>query len=139
MRRAVNEIAGLVLKACRGAGLPLGVAEDIGQAAAHMTPEALSDLAGLLSEPALHGRLTGLCCALDARACGQDDALPDCGSALVTAVSACRAGSAPPPPGPREISGATWSLLERFAARTYVPATEESRRSGAGAGQIDND
>lgn len=32
-----------------------------------------------------------------------------------------------------------WRRLDRYAARTYVPATEQSRRSGAGAGTTDND
>lgn len=30
-------------------------------------------------------------------------------------------------------------VLERFAHRTYAPATEQSRLSGAGAGLVDND
>lgn len=33
----------------------------------------------------------------------------------------------------------TWQELERFAARTYVPATEASRMGGAGAGSADAD
>ncbi len=32
-----------------------------------------------------------------------------------------------------------WSVLEQFAARTYVPSSEASRARGAGAGSIDND
>ena len=32
-----------------------------------------------------------------------------------------------------------WAALNRFAGRTYAPATEESRASGAGAGVSDND
>lgn len=32
-----------------------------------------------------------------------------------------------------------FAVLTRFAARTYAPATEASRRSGAGAGLTDND
>lgn len=32
-----------------------------------------------------------------------------------------------------------WEILYRFAARTYAPATEESRILGAGAGLIDSD
>ena len=37
-------------------------------------------------------------------------------------------------PDPRD-----WETLEVFAARTYAPATEASRQSGAGAGETDND
>lgn len=33
----------------------------------------------------------------------------------------------------------TLEILERFAYRTYVPATDESRNAGAGAGLLDND
>ncbi|MGI9368351.1 MAG: DUF3726 domain-containing protein [Ruegeria sp.] len=33
----------------------------------------------------------------------------------------------------------TWARLGEFAHRTYAPATEESRRKGAGAGLSDND
>lgn len=33
----------------------------------------------------------------------------------------------------------TWRRLEAFAARTYVPDSEESRLTGAGAGLSDND
>ncbi len=33
----------------------------------------------------------------------------------------------------------SWDVLNRFAHRTYAPATEESRVSGAGAGLSDND
>ncbi|MEX0349870.1 MAG: DUF3726 domain-containing protein [Paracoccaceae bacterium] len=36
-------------------------------------------------------------------------------------------------------SPAAQALLNRFAHRTYAPATEESRRLGAGAGLSDND
>ncbi len=36
-------------------------------------------------------------------------------------------------------SGNTVQILERFAQRTYVPATDESRNAGAGAGLLDND
>ncbi len=33
----------------------------------------------------------------------------------------------------------SWQILNRFAERTYAPATEASRLSGAGAGLSDND
>lgn len=37
------------------------------------------------------------------------------------------------------VSATVWAGLDRFAHRTYVPATAESRASGAGAGLTDND
>lgn len=36
-------------------------------------------------------------------------------------------------------SGAIWATLERFAHRTYAPATDASRRKGAGGDTTDND
>ena len=41
-------------------------------------------------------------------------------------------------PASREIEPEIWSALDRFAHRTYVPATDASR-AGAGAGTTDND
>ncbi len=47
--------------------------------------------------------------------------------------------------GPKEpmmraaVSPQTWARLNRFAHRTFAPATEESRLRGAGAGTSDND
>jgi hypothetical protein len=38
-----------------------------------------------------------------------------------------------------EVDPAVWLRLDRFAVRTYVPASEVSRLKGAGAGMIDND
>ncbi len=38
-----------------------------------------------------------------------------------------------------DIADHRWSVLETLAARTYVPATAESRTKGAGAGLTDND
>lgn len=39
---------------------------------------------------------------------------------------------------PHEPDPAAWALIESFAARTYAPATDDSRRKGAGAGLIDD-
>lgn len=38
-----------------------------------------------------------------------------------------------------EVDDRLWSRLSEYAARTYVPATEQSRIAGAGAGLTDND
>lgn len=40
---------------------------------------------------------------------------------------------------PVEVADADWSVWARFAAHTYVPETDASRLSGAGAGLTDND
>lgn len=38
-----------------------------------------------------------------------------------------------------DVEPAAWDALNAFAAETYVPATDRSRRAGAGAGLADND
>lgn len=48
-------------------------------------------------------------------------------------------GKAQEPTQRAEIDAATFERLTSFAARTYAPATEASRRLGAGAGNSDND
>lgn len=40
---------------------------------------------------------------------------------------------------PVHVDDAVWAALQKFAARTYVPASEKSRLMGAGAGLLDND
>jgi len=44
-----------------------------------------------------------------------------------------------PPKGPIHVSDADWAQWLIWAAETYVPATDQSRLSGAGAGLTDND
>jgi|GEM_PF-913007 len=44
-----------------------------------------------------------------------------------------------PAPEPVEIDDTGWSRLSEFAFRSYVPESEASRLSGAGAGLTDND
>lgn len=139
MKRSRNEISGLVLKAGRGAGLPLGVAEDLAMAVPHMDTEALAELAALLTDPAHHSDLCALCAALDAQACGVTVNPPDCGTALPAAMTAVRVGTAPHRRGPMEVDASLWTAFDRLAQKTYVPATEASRASGAGAGLSDND
>lgn len=41
--------------------------------------------------------------------------------------------------GASNVDDSDWKRLEAWASRTYVPATEQSRLSGAGAGVSDND
>lgn len=42
-------------------------------------------------------------------------------------------------PGGRKVDAAAWARLEAIGARTYVPASDQSRIAGAGAGLSDND
>lgn len=54
MKRSLNEISGMVAKAARGAGVPLGHCDDIGAAAAHLAatdPLRLDCVIGALSGP----------------------------------------------------------------------------------------
>ena len=61
------------------------------------------------------------------------------------AVRLRRCDDAAPAPGTAplsdgvEVDEADWQALCRLAHRTYVPASEESRARGAGAGSSDND
>lgn len=48
------------------------------------------------------------------------------------------AGERPAEKG-RDVDADTWSILNKLAGRTYAPATEASRLTGAGAGLNDND
>lgn len=135
--RSSNEIAGLILKAGRGAGLPLGVAEDLAASSIHMDHETLEDLAVVLETPAKHTILSQLCSALDARACGSDETLPECGGvgAAMQATSEAKVGTI----GAREVADDLWRRFEVFAHATFVASSEASREAGAGAGLDDND
>jgi hypothetical protein len=59
----------------------------------------------------------------------------------VTIAVAPGAPSAPPLPRATraDVADTDWTTLDRLAGRTYAPATEASRRLGAGAGLSDND
>lgn len=57
---------------------------------------------------------------------------------LARTAAPARAKRRAPPLG-YQVRMSVWRALEGFAARTYVPASESSRASGAGAGTIDND
>ena len=55
-------------------------------------------------------------------------------------LSAAKASGTPLLPAPRRcVDETAWATLNAFAHRTYAPATEASRLSGAGAGLSDND
>lgn len=61
-------------------------------------------------------------------------------AAHVTVAASGVAGAAPRARYARATpAAATWASLERFAHRTYAPATEVSRQRGAGTGLSDND
>ncbi len=59
--------------------------------------------------------------------------------ALVKAPLARAAAPLVPRAGAVAVPSATWQALDALAHRTYVPASDESRARGAGAGALDND
>lgn len=160
MIRSGNEISALIAKAARGAGLPLGLAEDLAAAMpmncgqtdvdASMSaliqhlrdPRSLLKLvAGLDEVQATHGRLS-----LDLPCDGVVTALIrhrgtivfDCASdGLVLEVS--DQFETQSLKGPFDVHSETLAALDALAKLTYVPATEASRLAGAGAGLTDND
>lgn len=156
MKRSLNEVRGIVLKAARGAGQPLGVAEKIAAASVHLyeirrLPEWIKS-----DHPA------ACCAALDLALCGEcAEVSVECREFLeavvaqhncqhkthleivVGSVLNVRPAAAPfepkAPIGPRDMLDSTWNALTELASKTYVPATEASRLAGAGAGLTDND
>lgn len=213
---SLNEIENLSLKACRGAGMSWGLAEEAAQAARWLAGASLSwdqSLARLLaqrnriSEPSLSGReirgaIDGMpLCPIHAGAAIADlldhatsltlhDILepiwllpfahrlakPGCNVVLNWPIGTIRIGAVVPEiseqgtsdlatgrldwlraellsgdasaPSAAPVYGhsnerfadaGAWANLEAWAARTYVPASLQSRIAGAGAGLFDND
>ena len=144
MNRSRAELAAQLMKAARGAQLPLALAEDLYCAAAYVSGEDLSLIA---SDIAAGGAaIAAAVTALDEVECGGtlDEVMP-----LAVPLAAARGWSLTDgqkseiavdrQEGPLEISDTIWAALDMYAARTYVPESEASRARGAGAGQIDND
>ncbi len=192
---SLNEVETLARKAARGAGLPWGVAEDTGRAAAWIgrrfgawagqllilleTPPPPDEspllLAGCLADNPTPRRIARVVAPLwalpgllaaparpvairleDAAAditCnpGADPGAtlpPDTLAALSASALTIAFPAAPLPMPPHALSAqfgrslvpaAEWRRLEALAYRTYVPATDRSRRTGAGAGLLDDE
>ncbi|WP_050932117.1 hypothetical protein [Aestuariivita boseongensis] len=144
MRRTRAELAALLMKAVRGAGLPLALGEDLYAAAPYLSAEDVARIARDIAEGGTE--LTRLTLALDAAEMGEP--VPDT-TPLAQALAAARGWrledgrksdtDPPQPAGPLEITDTLWVALDAYAARTYVPESEASRAKGAGAGAIDND
>ncbi|MCF6233517.1 MAG: DUF3726 domain-containing protein [Rhodobacteraceae bacterium] len=142
MKRAINEIQGMVLKAARGAGVPLGIAEDLSDCVPFALAEnALNDIADILNRGEFSS-LIGDIAMLDSQICGRPGSrVPHMPAGLFRALCAARGMGTQPDvaSGPQTISETHWVKLAKLAALTYVPATETSRVSGAGADLSDND
>ena len=191
---SLNEVETLAWKAARGAGLPWGVADDAGRAAAWIaarfgmwaetllalleTPPPPDEspllLAGFLADsgvPRRIGRVVAPLWALpgllaaparpvairlgDTADIGCNpgehpgatlppDALAALGaSALAVDYPGANLSPLPYALAPKFRRGVVpvvaWRRLEALAYRTYVPATDRSRRTGAGAGLLDDE
>ena len=167
--RSENEIAGMVAKAARGAGVPLGHAEDLGGSAKWLAGalgpmlEAIENAATAQARQTHCAALGGVAQASDIAAGQADFAavddfdVPAVVRALVMynadlhgvtlrADGAARLGEATEirddiasTIGRYDVEDAVWERLNSWAARTYVRATAASRLAGAGAGLTDND
>ncbi len=145
--RSSNEITGMVLKAARGAGMPLGCAEELARAAPMLSKQgALQIVPDLLAgpfDPVVYeaGVISGghpvlaLTSWMDLIAAGQDVRL----EILVVSELQTAMQAAEIPCGPFEVDASVWSALAGYAERTFVPETDASRLAGAGAGLTDND
>lgn len=140
--RSRAELAAAMMKAARGAGLPLAIAEDLYHLASFVDEKDVV----WLTQDILAGAqaLQDITHALDEMACGEDF---DRSESIAVKMAVSRSlelpgdvsSGLPVQPGPLTIDSGVWSQLDALASRTYVPETEQSRSEGAGAGRIDND
>ncbi len=202
VKRSQNEIVAMATKAARGAGHPLGLAEEMARAALWLCQNQFDGIGVLIEELrsqtgpveyettpdgiTLKGASTACLaiCGMDGLAAGISQQavlvqvnnplmlLGVCAAASVDMKTAVELGdwakldqgdivsmtdtppvkdcaiklsaptatiAKPPSDAQLDIANHRWSVLEAFAARTYVPASAQSRASGAGAGLTDND
>lgn len=163
---SANELAALLRKACVGVGLPVGLAQDAAEAAVWLETRGVAgciELLGLLHEfdtvdhsrrdDSLLWRGPSMVDALVAQAgpvatLSDDAAMPLLFAGYLGVAAAVHSLTLEPSErrlGPHngqtaiDVPTTTWEVAAQLAARTYVPATEESRLKGAGAGLTDND
>jgi hypothetical protein len=145
--RSANEIAGMVLKAARGAGMPLGCAEDLSRAAPDLAARgALVMVPKLLKldfdAPTLAGKSISGGHPVQAIVAWRDLCAAGLDVRLATEVSPDLLGAMQtmtPQTGPFDVAPEIWGQLNAYAERTFVPETDASRLAGAGAGLTDND
>ena len=164
-----NELQMLVLKACRGVGVPMGQAQEVAVALAE-SPQALGALLphlarpmksakfdfsdGLTVQDAALLRVFSACAdaaALGVKpvrlcglaACDLAHALARSRGLSIAAEGADVVFTEQEAVRPQVSRGAVvpeiWQQVASFAALTYVPETDASRLAGAGAGLSDND
>ena len=164
MNISENELKMMVLKACRGIGLPVAQAQEVAAAMA-ASPWALKQLLTQLAKPILTASFD-FSIGLDIKnahilrdfwACADAAYLasPRVSSCDVTEALARYRGVSVVAQGEDllvmvderpmlkparcEVAPDEWQQLETYAALTYVPETDASRLVGAGAGLTDND
>ena len=202
MKRSQNEIFGMSVKAARGAGHPMGLAEDMARATLWLCQNHFDGIGVLITELRLESgpvqyetssagiKLSGAStaclavCGMDGLAAGLSKSAilenvtnplmllgicadaskglekrvdvdewavldngqiisvgddPKIGDYRLKMSNSTHQGPVSDGIEPTDIPDHRWSVLEALAARTYVPATAESRAAGAGAGLTDND
>jgi len=164
-----NELQMLVLKACRGVGVPVAQAQEVAVALAQ-TPQALGALLPHLAQPMKAAKFdfsAGLT-VHDASLLRDFSACADAASLGVQPVRLCgmagcdlahalahsrglsiagegadvvftEAEAVRPQVSRGAVVPEIWQQVASFAALTYVPETSASRLAGAGAGLSDND
>lgn len=177
MKRSINEIAGIALKAARGAGVPLGHAEDFSRAvnmlACGHDVDGLRQASAALDDP--HGSpqlstkadpveiaqataIMAMPVACDLLQTGaRKVVLKNCAELRLAQAYCAGMGATADQEGadivvtaqndktkrdfagPCAVPDEIWAVFASYAAKTFVPETEESRLSGAGAGLTDND
>ena len=121
---SVNEATALFTKAGKGAGLSWGEAQELARAALTKS-EAQAEYLDCLE--------TGDIQALKALVSAADQGI-ESDAPLYQALT-----SQAPAPSRISLTSNELACLNQLAAKTYVPASEESRLAGAGAGTSDND
>ncbi|WP_420862490.1 hypothetical protein [Algirhabdus cladophorae] len=161
MNLSSNQIVALTIKAARGAGFPLAQAEMFASATAQhlIQSRAVGDLSQALihtpDSPVLEFpcMLDDLCLrsSLSLSNIRLPDLLRSYAETAAFEVKCIQAGktlllkymsdrpSLASPTARVPMDPVLWAHLNKLAAKTYVPASEESRLSGAGAGLSDND
>lgn len=164
-----NELQMLVLKACRGVGVPMGQSQEVAVALLE-SPQALGALLPHLVQPMKPAKfdfsegltvhdaslLRDFSACADAAvlgvwpvricglaACDLAHALARSRGLSIAAAAADMVFTGKDAMRPEVSRGAVvpeiWQQVARFAALTYVPETDASRLGGAGAGLSDND
>jgi len=134
--KSANEIISLGIKAARGAGFDIGLAQDFGAALAiHLSETRNPDqIIAALRDP--NGPIVQMPPRIDALLDPGDTGADQFRGLALSYFQASQTY----PLKPRIALPADLEThLQTLAAKTYVPATEASRLAGAGAGLTDND